>query len=82
MNVNQGMFFSTYDVDNDKKSTYNCAAGDNASGGWWFNGCSPDSLTGEYLKPGEYKLRNEIYWRPLTSDEESLEMVEMKIYGN
>ena len=76
------MSFSTYDVDHDETSTVNCAVKESASGGWWFNWCSPVSLTGKYLKPGEYKYRNEIFLRPLTSNEESLEMVEMKIYGN
>ena len=79
----QGMLFSTFDVNNGRDSaTINCAVEEGASGGWWFNHCSPVLLTGKYLKPGEYEYRNEIYWYPLTGNEESLEMVEMKIYEN
>ena len=87
MNVIQGMRFSTYDRDLDM-STFafnrieNCAVEQGGSGGWWFNWCSPVCLTGKYLRPGEYEYRNEIYWSPLTGNEESLEMVEMKIYEN
>jgi len=73
------MRFSTYDQDHDL-ATYNCASQEGGSGGWWFNRCSPASLTGRYSKPGEYEFRNELYWQPLTGNEESLEMVEMKIY--
>ena len=80
------MLFSTYDVNNGKYTSSdaikNCAVEQAASGGWWFNRCSPVLLTGKYLKPGEYEYRNEIYWWPLTGNEESLEMVEMKIYEN
>ena len=76
----RGMSFSTYDKDYDGSSIMNCAVEQGGSGGWWFDKCSPVSLTGRYLKPGEYVYRNEIYWYPLTSNEESLEMIEMKIY--
>ena len=89
MNVIQGMRFSTYDRDldmsaptHDFKAPDNCAVEQGGSGGWWFNQCSPVCLTGKYLRPGEYEYRNEIYWEPLTGNEESLEMVEMKIYEN
>ena len=81
---NQGMNFSTYDRDLDmyQPPAYdvNCAVDHGGSGGWWFNQCSPVCLTGKYLRPGEYEFRNEIYWSPLAGNEESLEMVEMKIY--
>ena len=79
----QGMLFSTYDVNNGRESaTMDCAVEEGASGGWWFNYCSPVLLTGKYLRPGEYEHRNEIYWFPLTGNEESLETVEMKLYEN
>ena len=80
------MLFSTYDVNSGKYTSSdaikNCAVEQAASGGWLFNHCSPVLLTGKYLKPGVYEFRNELYWGPLTGNEESLEMVEMKIYEN
>ena len=86
-NLIQGMRFSTYDRDLDmcgqmcgQKIKNSCSIDQGGSGGWWFNQCSPVCLTGKYLRPGEYEFRNEIYWSPLAGNEESLEMVEMKIY--
>ena len=76
----RGMSFSTYDKDYDQYEGMNCAVEQSGSGGWWFKACSPVSLTGRYLKPGQYVYRNELYWFPLTGNEESLEMIEMKIY--
>ena len=81
----QEMNFSTYDRDLDMVTPYpelpnSCSIDQGGSGGWWFNNCSPVCLTGKYLRPGEYEYRNEIYWYPLAGNEESLEMVEMKIY--
>ena len=40
-----GMMFSTLDVDNDLKSTGNCAS--NRGAGWWFGYCSMSSLNGK-----------------------------------
>ena len=49
-------------MDHDTHSTVNCAEGV-GSGGWWFTNCSPVSMTGSYLKPGEYLYKTGIFWR-------------------
>ncbi|XP_048390999.2 fibrinogen-like protein 1-like protein [Stegostoma tigrinum] len=38
INKNDNMMFSTFDKDNDRDGTQNCAAVD--GGGWWFNHCT------------------------------------------
>ena len=40
------MKFSTYDRDNDKNVTGNCA--EEYKGAWWFNACYMSHLNGEY----------------------------------
>lgn len=42
-----GMFFSTYDNDNDY-ADYNC--GLRWRGGWWYRGCHRANLNGDYGK--------------------------------
>ena len=43
-----GMKFSTFDVDNNFCSTCsNCADFTPRRGGWWYNNCYMNSLTGE-----------------------------------
>ena len=49
--------------------------------------CRKEALAGggstgapAYSKPGEYEFRNGMYLQPLTGNEESLEMVEIKIH--
>ncbi|XP_062609646.1 ryncolin-4-like [Saccostrea cucullata] len=39
-----GMYFTTYDRDNDRSSDYNCAI--RFKGGWWFNRCYNAFLNG------------------------------------
>ena len=41
-----GMNFSTYDRDNDRRIGYNCAS--SYGGGWWFNACARFTLNGRY----------------------------------
>nr|XP_022307571.1 ficolin-1-like [Crassostrea virginica] len=46
-----GMLFSTYDQDNDGKSSGNCAS--TYAGGWWFNSCYAGYLNGPW-KDGQW----------------------------
>jgi Fibrinogen beta and gamma chains, C-terminal globular domain len=39
-----GMMFSTYDVDNDRNASGSCSRS-NGNGGWWFNCCRQACLT-------------------------------------
>ncbi|KAI8499064.1 Fibrinogen- domains (FReDs) [Branchiostoma belcheri] len=48
MSVNNGMKFSTVDIDNDKWGYGECSQV-NGQGGWWFNNCSHSFLNGRYL---------------------------------
>lgn len=51
-----GMFFSTYDKDNDY-SVYNC--GSKWRGGWWYRACHRANLNGDY---GNTKYGKGINW--------------------
>ncbi|KAH8329044.1 hypothetical protein KR074_002297, partial [Drosophila pseudoananassae] len=46
-----GKKFSTFDMDNDLSSTYDCAYMYN--GGWWFSDCATSSLNGMFFKNGK-----------------------------
>jgi len=58
MTYNNGMEFSTIDVDNDLWSGVNCAAHEKF-GGWWYKLCTDANLNGLY---GDVNSRNGIYW--------------------
>lgn len=51
-----GMFFTTYDNDNDNRE-YNC--GSRWRGGWWYNACHKANLNGEY---GNTEFSKGINW--------------------
>lgn len=57
MAFHNGMFFSTFDRDNDVNNNYNCA--DGRLGGWWYNSCHKSNLNGEY---GNTDYSNGINW--------------------
>lgn len=61
MAFHNGMFFSTFDRDNDGVSYFNCA---NAwRGGWWYYKCHKSNLNGEYGNTDDSKGINWYYWK-------------------
>uniref|UniRef100_A0AAV2JNY7 Fibrinogen C-terminal domain-containing protein n=1 Tax=Knipowitschia caucasica TaxID=637954 RepID=A0AAV2JNY7_KNICA len=60
-----GLPFSTYDQDNDRKSDTNCAM--NLSGGWWFSRCGQSNLNGRYFQSPPPKQRHQrkqsLFWK-------------------
>ena len=73
---NNGMKFSTQDVDNDLWSS-NCAQ--RLHGAWWFLACSYAHLNGEYLR-GRHNQRWEgILWRDFKGVDYSYKVAEMKV---
>ena len=74
---NNGMKFSTQDVDNDIWSGVNCAQEDH--GAWWFRRCGWVHLNGEYLR-GHHNQRYEgILWRQFKGIGYSHKVAEMKV---
>ncbi|WAR03813.1 FGL1-like protein [Mya arenaria] len=74
-----GMAFSTYDRDNDRRLYDNCA--EFYSGGWWFNDCFESHLNGMYYQYGDhdnYFVRNGIQWNTIHRYS-SLKFVEMMV---
>ena len=55
-----GMFFSTYDSDNDLAGS-NC--GYKRRGGWWYNSCHKANLNGEYGNTDYSNGINWYYWK-------------------
>ncbi|EDW59698.2 microfibril-associated glycoprotein 4 [Drosophila virilis] len=53
--------FSTYDRDNDDKSSGNCASRTQCAGGWWYNDCAHSNLNGIYYDQKVYRY-NAIFW--------------------
>lgn len=53
MAFHNGMFFSTFDRDNDRGSPYSCALA--WLSGWWYNDCHRSNLNGEYGNTGGSK---------------------------
>lgn len=61
MAFHNGMFFSTFDRDNDRGSPYSCALA--RLGGWWYNDCHRSNLNGEYGNTGGSKGINWYHWK-------------------
>ncbi|PIK51901.1 fibrinogen-like protein A [Apostichopus japonicus] len=73
---NRNMSFSTWDRDNDKHSSYNCAS--YYHGGWWFNNCYEYShIKGLYFdRQDSYKT---IQWYQLPGGRYNVKYTEMKL---
>ena len=65
MAYNNGMQFTTIDVDNDWSSDGNCAAG-GKFGGWWHRACSDANLNGVYGNVSSYGAIHWYTWESYT----------------
>ena len=77
LGYNNGMKFTTQDVDNDLLSGVNCAQ--DRHGAWWFRSCSWAHLNGEYLRGGHNQLYKGIMWHDFKGDYYSYKVAEMKV---
>ncbi|PIK39934.1 hypothetical protein BSL78_23224 [Apostichopus japonicus] len=69
------MSFTTYNSDNDRHSSYNCA--DNHRNAWWYNGCDASDLNSNYFAASGND--NSIEWNNLPGGHYNLKFTEMKI---
>ena len=80
--------FSTFDSDNDSRSTANCASW--LFGGWWFTDCHDSNLNGKYYSGGkmaiDYDSKNILIYTGVqwlsngfNGDSDSLVFTEMKV---
>lgn len=75
-----GLMFSTYDRDNDRHATLNCA--EHHKGGWWYDACYTSNLNGRHgpaSPPGVVNSFTHILWRASSESWYQLRSVEMKI---
>lgn len=77
LNINNNMFFSTKDRDNDVLSSDNCASFH--AGAWWYTQCHEANLNGLYLNGTNNQYANGIVWKQWKGYEYSLKRAEMKI---
>ncbi len=73
---NNGMKFSTQDVDNDRSSS-SCAQFQHSA--WWFNACSYAHLNGEYLRGFHDQKWKGIMWGNFKGAYYSYKVAEMKV---
>ncbi len=79
LGYNNGMKFTTQDVDNDLWYR-NCAQ--DVDGAWWFNGagwCSNAHLNGEYLRGRHNQEAAGILWQDFKAEYYSYKVAEMKV---
>ncbi len=76
---NNGMKFTTQDVDNDG-SKGNCAR--RQHGAWWFHWCTSAHLNGEYLRGRHNQAWKGIMWYDFKGWDYSYKVAEMKVAPN
>lgn len=76
MAFHNGMFFSTFDRDNDRGSPCSCALA--WLGGWWYNDCHRSNLNGEYGNTGGSKGINWYHWKGFTYSMKEVRMLVRK----
>ena len=72
-----GMFFSTYDKDNDKDSGRSCAV--NFRGAWWYKDCFHSNLNADYPPSSGSTDPRFMSWYHLTSSNGNIVFSVMKI---
>ncbi|CAB4033651.1 Hypothetical predicted protein, partial [Paramuricea clavata] len=75
--VNNGMKFTTRDVDNDERRAANCAT--NKESAWWYNSCSTADLNGRYLGSVHNEGMKGVFWLGFKGKNYSLKRSEMKV---
>ena len=76
MTYHNGMKFSTFDNDNDRRSVENCAV--SWKGAWWYNVCHKSNLNGLYPTTST-KSATYISWYQLFNSYGNVIYSEMKI---
>ena len=74
------MQFTTWDRDNDKRSTANCA--EQYEGGWWFHSCHGCHLNGPYICGDVQTNALGVIWYAFRGHSHSLKYTEMKMRFN
>ena len=78
LGVSNGMQFTTFDNDNDRWSSDNCAV--HWGNAWWHNSCYQANLNGVYRHPGEiFENWKGIHWESFTGIKASLQYADMKL---
>lgn len=72
----RGMSFSTFDQDNDRNSSTNCA--NLYKSGWWFFNCNYGNLNGQYSSGTHFSPYAGITWGQVANSN-SFEFSEMQI---
>ena len=75
LQLQNGLFFTTRDRDNDQNSIGNCAATFDDSG-WWFSSCFNCNLNGKYICGAVQRTSHGVIW---SSHSHSLKYTEMKM---
>jgi ficolin len=72
-----GMNFTTFDEDNDRHSSINCAI--TFKGAWWYNHCHHSNLNGRYLSGHYTSSADGVSWWHWRNHQYSLKTTELKL---